>query len=614
LRTVRAAGHFARERGEVTRCQRRGADSRIHPARISPAALEDSMSMRSALLALATLAAVAGSTAPARASWSFNGSVVSSAVGDQSSPHAAPDGAGGAIVAWVDSRAGDQNIYAQRIDGNGARMWSSNDVAICTAVNSQTNPDVVTDGAGGAYILWIDSRNMTNQTLYMQHVTGAGAVTWTANGICVCDSARYVYHAALTSDGAGGAIVAWEDYRGSTADIYAQRMKSGGARSWADRGVAICDTIGEQTYPAVVGDGLGGAYVAWQDTRRGENVSDVYVQHVTSTGETVAGWPKNGRAVSLTENLQTAYYPVLARDGSSGVIVAWEDYRNVNAGVYALRLNAGNTIPSGWSDGGTAICDTVANQTAPIIAADGSGGVLVAWKDDRNPDTAPDLYAKRVTSSGATAAGWLTAGVPACADSGDEADPCIVADGGGGAIIAWYDFRAGTNTDIYAQHLTSTGSLPVGWDANGGPVCTAAGDQQGPTIVSDGGSGAIVAWSDYRSGTNYDIYATRITSGVLDAPPVATSGLRLSEPRPNPSTGLATLGLDLPAGCAVRAHVLDPAGRIVRTLEHGWLPAGSHALAWNGANDRGDPVAPGVYLVRVEAGDEVMTRRVVRLR
>ena len=42
------------------------------------------------------------------------------------------------------------------------------------------------------------------------------------------------------------------------------------------------------------------------------------------------------------------------------------------------------------------------------------------------------------------------------------------------------------------------------------PISTASGDQDQPSIVSDGAGGAIITWHDRRSGTNWDIYAQRV--------------------------------------------------------------------------------------------------------
>ena len=61
--------------------------------------------------------------------------------------------------------------------------------------------------------------------------------------------------------------------------------------------------------------------------------------------------------------------------------------------------------------------------------------------------------------------------------------------------------------------------------------------------------------------------------------------------------------MDAPA--TVTATVLDALGRRVATLWDGPLGPGVHALRWDA------DVAPGAYLVRVAAGGEVHTRRVV---
>ena len=110
------------------------------------------------------------------------------------------------------------------------------------------------------------------------------------------------------------------------------------------------------------------------------------------------------------------------------------------------------------------------------------------------------------------AAAWPTAplvSAPLCAAANDQGYPKIVADGSGGAIVTWNDYRSGTDTDIYAQHVLASGVVNPAWPADGRALCIGAYVQGGTTIVSDGRGGAIVAWQDYRSG-NSDIYAQRV--------------------------------------------------------------------------------------------------------
>src|SRR5437867_12630605 len=71
------------------------------------------------------------------------------AVNDQSVPVYIADGNGGGIAVWSDKRAGNYDIYAQKIDGNGDALWASYGVVVSKAVGDQVNPQAVSDGAGG---------------------------------------------------------------------------------------------------------------------------------------------------------------------------------------------------------------------------------------------------------------------------------------------------------------------------------------------------------------------------------------------------------------------------------------------------------------------------------
>jgi hypothetical protein len=71
---------------------------------------------------------------------------------------------------------------------------------------------------------------------------------------------------------------------------------------------------------------------------------------------------------------------------------------------------------------------------------------------------------------------------------------------------------------------------------------------------------------------------------------------------PNPFNPVTTVAVELEAQAVVQARLYDPAGRLVRRLWEGTLPAGKSTLRWDGRNDAGHAVASGVYLLRVTAG------------
>jgi hypothetical protein len=432
--------------------------------------------------------------------WGEEGIEVCAATGNQESPRIASDGAGGAIIIWRDYRSGSWDIYAQRVNASGSVQWAANGVAICTATGYQLYPAITSDGAGGAIVTWLDSRG-SSWDIYAQRMNASGAVQWTANGVALCAATgnmEYGYP-TITSDGAGGAIVTWDDHRsGSNFDIYAQRVNASGSVQWTANGVAICAAPGDQNYPQIISDGAGGAIVTWYDNRSGNR--DIYTQQVNTSG--AVQWTADG--VALCAALGEQEYPQIASDGAGGAIITWQDARYGSGyyDIYTQRVDASGAVR--WTTDGVPLCGYTGNQQYPAIAYDGAGGAIVTWLDNRSSSW--DVYAQKVNASGSVQ--WKGGGVALCTAKERQASPTIAFDGAGGAIVTWLDSRNG-NYSNYTQRVNALGS--VQWTANGVALGTAWGDQRSPAIISDDAGGAIVAWSDERSGST-DLYAQRVNA------------------------------------------------------------------------------------------------------
>ncbi len=429
------------------------------------------------------------------------------AVNDQLIPSAVADGLGGVLLAWVDKRSDNGDIYMKALDGNGVARWGS--LGVCVGTGAQYYPSVVSDGAHGAIVTWYDDRDYatTGADVYCQHLRANGTVdpAWTANGVAVCDAAGNQTLHASAPDGAGGVIVVWRDGRdlGTTGyDIYVQRIRANGTPAWTTNGVPVCTASAEQSSPAIEPDGAGGAFLAWDDARGGPQ--DIYVQHVDSTGAMT--WTPDGRLVCGAPDVQAI--PALAADGVGGVFVTWNDNRGngvTGYDIYATHVLGDGTPDPAWTADGDSICAAPGSQFYPEIVSDGAGGAILTWYDGRGADD--DIYAQRVATDGTVA--WTVGGVPLCTASGEQTDPVLVGDGSHGAIVTWRDDRV-TGRDVYAQRVDATGAPK--WAANGVPVCAASGTQDDPVIVGDGAGGAIVAWQDARS-TPTLVYAARLSSG-----------------------------------------------------------------------------------------------------
>ncbi|MGD1047199.1 MAG: FlgD immunoglobulin-like domain containing protein [Candidatus Krumholzibacteriaceae bacterium] len=404
--------------------------------------------------------------------WTANGVATCSTGGDRWSPLVAPDGAGGAIVVWLDNNV--YGIYAQRVNAAGVTLWAPNGVAVCTPGTGRQNLSIVPDGAGGAIIVWSDLGG-ADAHIQAQRVNASGMVQWGADGVAVCAVAGAQWYPCIVSDGVSGAVIAWEDHRGSSADIYAQRVNAAGAPQWAVTGVPLCAAPGDQTRPRGISCGGGGMIVTWSDAR---SDGDIYAQRVNGSG--AVQWTADGVAVCTETGYQDD--PAITSGSADGAIITWEDDRSGSSHIYAQRLNASGAVQ--WTTDGVCLCAAEGNQWYARVVSDGSGGAVVVWRDQRLVFGIlySNLYVQRVDASGA--AQWTADGIPLCATNCDRWDPQIISDGASGAIVTWYDHHAGSY-DIYSQRVRADGRMNV-VDPEIVSVRDVPGDQGGHVRVSIG--------------------------------------------------------------------------------------------------------------------------------
>jgi hypothetical protein len=216
-----------------------------------------------------------------------------------------PDATHGVIAAWSDKRSGDWDIYAQRVSGDSLVRWQTNGVPVRVASGDQANPKAVPDGQGGAIIVWEDGAS-GSRDIYAQRIDSTGSRLWDTLGVPVIRSTGDQTGIQVVSDDAGGVIVTWRDNRNGNNDIYAQRLGPNGQRLWDTLSVGICVWPGDQTVPVMCQDGSSGAVIAWQDTRNGNN--DIYAQRISALGSGV--WEDSHRTFyPLTSNLFLSAVP-----------------------------------------------------------------------------------------------------------------------------------------------------------------------------------------------------------------------------------------------------------------------------------------------------------------
>jgi len=398
------------------------------------------------------------------AKWTADGVAVCTSANDQENPRLISDDNGGAIIVWQDYRGNvNYDIYAQRIDTNGNALWTADGVAVSTANRSQTKPTLVRDGSGGAIITWNDYRNgpTSGWDIYAQRLDSNGNVLWTSSGVIVSNAAAGQANPEITDDNNGGVIIAWEDNRASSNEIYAQRLDSSGIPQWTANGVLVSSAAASKNRQRIVSDGSGGVIIAW------ENDSDVYAQKLNASGS--PQWTAAGVAVCSADNSQIN---VSLASLSGGAVITWQDTRS-GFGIYAQRLDSGGAAQ--WTANGVAVATGVNELFNPIVRSDYYNRMIIAW-EDRRSGSGFDIYAQRLDANGNAL--WTSTGVAATTSNKVDSSywPQFRIEGGGnGAVIAWTDLRNNetAGSDVYIQKIQSNGTLPC---ANGPIVIQGTSD------------------------------------------------------------------------------------------------------------------------------------------
>ncbi|MFX1276464.1 MAG: hypothetical protein ACFFBP_00645 [Promethearchaeota archaeon] len=368
-----------------------------------------------------------------------------------------------------------------------------------TFISGSSGPSrICTDGNNGAIVTWGRDR------IQAQKIDSYGNTQWIAGGIPVSPNYNWLYCSDICSDEDSGAIITW--HCGSVwdqFDIYAQKINSTGEMQWDPNGMPICTAIGGQATPRICSDGTGGAIFVWRDYRAGDDPSstlcDVYVQRINSTGN--IQWDTNGILV-VDSNIYMnsgGVHPDIMSDGEGGAIILWED-RIYESGrdIFAQRIDPnGNFL---WGSSGVSVCTADSTQTLPVMCSDGLGGAIFTWEDDRySPTSRDNIYAQRINSTGDIQ--WNVNGIPICTAEGIQDYIQICEDGEGGAYITWSD--AYSERIIFGQKINSKGSIY--WQKNGIIIAEPYDLYRlgAPVLYSDKKKGAIISWTEYNYESPY---------------------------------------------------------------------------------------------------------------
>ncbi len=440
------------------------------------------------------------------AQWSANSTIntpIVTAAGYQLNQEVISDGANGVITIWRDNRGGTYHLYIQRLDGNGVAQWAADGIQITTATPDVPHLKLISDGAGGAIVVWQDQR--TDNDIYAQRIDAAGNVLWAADGVPVCIATNNQTAPDITNT-SDGVIIAWTDQRNGGANtrevgVYAQRLDMNGVAQWTTNGELVIDVAQAQDNVRLVPDGSDGAIAVMDDE------SNTYTYRITSRRINSAGVAQ-GAASGVQMTTATGFPQYLynvTSDGGGGVIAVWNDSRNaMGVEYYTQRLD--NTGARLWDAAGVRLVTGSFFGGTCELVSDGAGGAIYTYNINNFP-TDQRIFVQRVDNTGSIL--WAPNGVLLSNPATLNETPMIAPTSTGGAIVSWW-YRSSA-FDIHAQKVDASG-VPQ-WAVNGIVISDNAANQYPPTeMVSDGAGGAIITFNDLRNSPQHDLYAQQVSS------------------------------------------------------------------------------------------------------
>jgi hypothetical protein len=175
----------------------------------------------------------------------------------------------------------------------------------------------------------------------------------------------------------------------------------------------------------------------------------------------------------------------------------------------------------------------------------------------------------------------------------------------GGLIVAGMCITTGGDTGAFIAKLDAQGT--VMWD-------TVYGEEDVPEIAYSilQGDDENFTFGGVKGGADYDAWLVRILphpAGIATPKPIRTS--LADHVVPNPFSSHTSINYQLFRAGRIDLTVYDMLGHKVISLASGLRQAGSHQAVWNGTDELGNQIASGLYFIRLEAGDQTLTTKVL---
>lgn len=388
-----------------------------------------------------------------------------------------------------------------------AWAWPAEGVLIAPNPTAlQSRPHVIADPAGGAYVIWEDSRH-GRRDLYGQRIGPQGLPSpgWPDTGLLISAGTGGRHHAGLLCSD-GGLVTAV----GDSPHLFRLRPDGTAPSGWPAAGFRA--QLGAPLWVpgtlAWVADDTVAILARWAILLDGANTHTLTSQCISVRDESPAfvtdslgflAFQQRGLFVTDVQLLGDSPHRQFIPFGTARL----SGHGDLELEILSTSLD-GVTWRSGWTLEGRALATGDCTQQSAYSIADGFGGHYIAWADGRSAGPCistpwdEDVRLQHILESGEAAPGWPMDGFVIGGSAEKQTSPVITRDSEGGLYVAWLD--RGPVSEYRARalliRLQANGAVWPGWDASGLPLAASSDDQGAVAVVADSRGGVFVKYND----------------------------------------------------------------------------------------------------------------------
>jgi len=307
------------------------------------------------------------------AQWSTDPNVnlmICDVAGEQALAKIAMTSDGGCYISWFDTRSGAYNVYLQRLDPLGYKLWAPNGLLISNNPQDTwiTDYNLICDQNDNAVMVFSDIRSGGLLKPFAYKISPTGDFLWGSNGIDISTGDSFQPSPTLTETSDGNFVFAWISSDGSQK-IALQKLSPTGQKLWGSTPILLQSATEDFSWPAVVKSD-NGQVILVHTVPNGIYQARIRAHKLDVNGQLL--WGTNG--ISIQDNGQMASYqvPEVEPDGNNGALIAWYDGR------------AGNNLSSSF-------VQRISSTGSLYFPANGSEGSLAAQRNKFYPQVAFNL-------------------------------------------------------------------------------------------------------------------------------------------------------------------------------------------------------------------------------